>query len=238
MHLTEKGIVRARELIRAHRLWERYLVDLEALELEAAHTEAHHREHKTTSEELERLDAKLGHPAWDPHGHIIPSPGQPIPYPASITLDNEELVGEKLQIISLDDEPTELLAQLILMGLKPSLNIEVLERDRGYLKLRLNEDLVLLAPSAARHVHVVPVPILPLPLGELPVGSKAQVVEIKGGGRHQRRMLDMGFVPGAVVTVIRKAPLDDPVEYRIKGASVALRKEDARTLLVAELPDG
>jgi Fe2+ transport system protein FeoA/Mn-dependent DtxR family transcriptional regulator len=238
MHLTEKGIVRARELIRAHRLWERYLVDHEGLELEAVHTEADHREHETTSEELERLDAKLGHPAWDPHGHIIPSPGRPIPYPASITLDDEALVGKRLQIVSLDDEPTELLAQLILMGLKPSLNIEVLERNQGYLKLRLNGDVILLAPSAARHVHVVPAPVLHFPLGELPVGSKAQVIEIKGGGKHQRRMLDMGFVPGAAVTVIRKAPLGDPVEYRIKGSLVALRREDAGTILVAELADG
>ena len=48
MHLTETGESRARELIRTHRLWERYLVDRERMPLEAVHAEAHRREHKTT----------------------------------------------------------------------------------------------------------------------------------------------------------------------------------------------
>jgi len=50
-------------------------------------------------------------------------------------------------------------------------------------------------------------------------------------------MLDMGFVPGAEIYVIRKAPLGDPVEYRVKGTAVALRQKDADTILVEELND-
>jgi len=82
---------------------------------------------------------------------------------------------------------------------------------------------------------VVPTPVLPVPMGELPVGSQARVVEIAGSGRHQRRMLDMGFVPGAELSTVRKAPLGDPIEYRIKGTAVALRREDAATVLVEEM---
>jgi len=85
---------------------------------------------------------------------------------------------------------------------------------------------------------VVPAPALPVPLGELPVGSRARAVEIGGSGKHQRRMLDMGFVPGAEVTVIRRAPLGDPIEYHIKGTAVALRREDANTVLVEEVRNG
>ncbi|MBN1138233.1 MAG: hypothetical protein JXM73_16715, partial [Anaerolineae bacterium] len=73
MHLTETGEARARELIRAHRLWEHYLVKREGMPLEAVHAEAHRREHETSLEEVERLDEELGHPAWDPHGHVIPA---------------------------------------------------------------------------------------------------------------------------------------------------------------------
>jgi ferrous iron transport protein A len=47
-------------------------------------------------------------------------------------------------------------------------------------------------------------------------------------------MLDMGFVPGAEVAAVRKAPLGDPVEYRVKGTAVALRARDADTILVEE----
>jgi len=57
IRLTEIGETRAREVIRAHRLWERYLVEREGMPLEQVHAEAHRREHETTPEQLERLDA-------------------------------------------------------------------------------------------------------------------------------------------------------------------------------------
>jgi ferrous iron transport protein A len=72
-------------------------------------------------------------------------------------------------------------------------------------------------------------------MGKLAVGSRAQVVELTGSGKLQRRMLSMGFVPGAEVTVIRKAPLGDPLQYRVKKANIALRQDEANTLLVKEL---
>jgi len=235
VRLTAAGEARGRELIRAHRLWERYLADREGMPLEAVHAEAHRREHETSSEELERLDTELGHPAWDPHGHIIPAPGCPVPSPAARPLLEEGSPGSRLRIACLDDEPAALLAQLVALGLEPGVDIEVLEQEPGLLRLRLDEKIIPLAATAARHVSVVPAPVLPVPMGELPVGSQARVVEIAGGGKHQRRMLDMGFVPGAEVAVVRKAPLLDPTEYRIKGTAVALRRLDADTILVEEL---
>jgi len=239
MHLTETGEARAQELIRAHRLWERYLVDREGMPLEAVHVEADRREHETTPEELERLDAGLGHPAWDPHGHAIPAPGCRVPSLAARPLLEEGTPGSRLRVICLDDEPAPLLAQLVALGLKPGVDVEVLEREPGLLRLRLDdENVVPLAAAAARHVSVVPAPALPVPLGELLVGSRARVAEVKGGGRHQRRMLDLGLVPGAEVTVMRKASLGDPVEYRIKGTAIAMRRTDADSVMVEEVRDG
>lgn len=238
MRLTETGEARARELIRAHRLWECYLVDREGMPLEAVHAEAHRREHETTPEELERLDTELGHPAWDPHGHAIPAPGCPVPSPPGCSLLEEGTPGSRLRIVSLDDEPAPLLAQLVVLGLKPGVDVEVLEREPDLVRLRLDGNVVPLAAAAARHVFVVPTPVLPIPMGELLVGGRVRVVEIGGSGKHQRRMLDMGFVPGAEVTVTRKAPLGDPIEYRIKGTAVALRKKNADTILVEELRNG
>ena len=237
VHLTEAGKARARELIRAHRLWERYLVDRERMPLEAVHAEADRREHETTPEELERLDTGLGHPAWDPHGHAIPARGRPVPFPLARPLLEEGTPGSRLRVVSLDDEPAPLLAQLVALGLKPGVDVKVLEWEPGLLRLLVGGNVVPLAAAAARHVSVVPAPAMPVPLGELLVGSRARAVEIGGSGKHQRRMLDMGFVPGAEVTVIRKAPLGDPIEYRVKETYVALRREDAGTILVEELRD-
>jgi Fe2+ transport system protein FeoA/Mn-dependent DtxR family transcriptional regulator len=234
LRLTEAGLARAQELIRAHRLWERYLVEQEGMSLEAVHAEAHRREHETTPEELERLDTDLGYPAWDPHGHIIPAQGGRIPSLLGRSLLEEGRPGSRLRIVCLDDEPAALLAQLAVMGLKPGVDVEVLERESHFVRLRMDGRVVRLAIAAAQHVSVIPSPALPVPLGELPAGSQTRVVEIRGGGKHQRRLLDMGFVPGAEVTVIREAPLGDPVEFRVKGTAVALRREDADTVWVEE----
>jgi len=238
MHLTEAGEAHARELIRAHRLWERYLVDREGISLEAVHAEADRREHEMTPEELERLDAELGYPAWDPHGHAIPAPGCPVPSPPGRPLLEKGIPGSRLRILCLDDEPAALLAQLVALGVKPGVDVEVLAREPDLLRLRLDENVVPLAAAAAQHVSVVPAPALPVPLGELPVGSRARVVEIGGSGKHQRRMLDMGFVPGAGVTVIRKAPLGDPIEYHVKGTAIAMRCTDADSVMVEEIRNG
>ena len=143
-----------------------------------------------------------------------------------------------MRILSLDDEPAPLLAQLIALGLKPGVDVEVMDREFDLLKLRLDRNVIPLAVAAARHVFVMPAPALAVQLDELPVGSRVRVVEIEGSGKNQRRMLDMGFVPGAEVTVIRKAPLGDPIEYRVKGTAVALRQKDANSILVEELENG
>jgi Fe2+ transport system protein FeoA len=239
MHLTGGGRARAEELIRAHRLWERYLVDEEGMALEQVHAEAHHREHETTPEQLEKLDAGLGRPAWDPHGHAIPAPGCRVPSLSARSLLEEGTPQSRLRCVCLDDEPAPLLAQLIALGLTPGADIEVLEQGPGLLRLRLASGTVVpVAAAAARHVFVVPTPIFPVPLSELLVGSRARVAEVKGGGIHQRRMLDMGLVPGAEVTVMRKAPLGDPVEYSIKGTAIAMRRRDAESIMVEEVQDG
>jgi Fe2+ transport system protein FeoA/Mn-dependent DtxR family transcriptional regulator len=233
--ITEEGRQRARDLIRAHRLWERYLVDREGMALDVVHTEAHHREHAATAEEIERLDAELEHPAWDPHGHVIPASGSRLPATDARSLLEEGKPGSRLRITQLEEEPPALLAQLVALGLKPGVEIEVRARETDVLQVALHGSAVPLAAVAARHIRVVPVPALSVPLGELPVGSRARVVDIKGSGKHQRRLLDMGFVPGAEINVVRQAPLGDPVEYRVKETAVALRKEDADTVTVEEL---
>jgi len=235
MRLTETGEARAVELIRAHRLWELYLVDREGMSLDAVHTEAHRREHEITPEELEKLDTELGYPAWDPHGHVIPASGSRVPSPAGRSLLEVAVPGSRLRIVSLDDEPMELLTQLVALGLKPGIDVEILSLESNLLRLRLDENVVPLSYAAAGHVFVVPATARPVPMGTLAVGSRAQIVELVGSGKLQRRMLSMGFVPGAEVTVIRQAPLGDPLQYRVKKANIALRRDEANTLLVKEL---
>jgi len=55
-----------------------------------------------------------------------------------------------------------------------------------------------------------------------------QKVEIKGD--LKRRLLDLGFVPGSVIEVLKASPLGDPISYRVAGTVIALRKEESQLL--------
>lgn len=72
-------------------------------------------------------------------------------------------------------------------------------------------------------------------LSELKSGTKCRVKEVNGSGPVKRRILDMGVVPGSEIEVIRVAPLGDPMEFRLKGYYLSLRKEEAENVFVEVL---
>jgi len=74
-------------------------------------------------------------------------------------------------------------------------------------------------------------------LSDAQPGTAAVVVEVAGEGPFRRRLLDMGFVRGMCVRVIKSAPLGDPVEYCLGGTHVTLRKHEAEQVVVTVLPD-
>ena len=66
----------------------------------------------------------------------------------------------------------------------------------------------------------------------LPIGKVAEIVSLKSRGIQRRRMLDLGLVNGAYIKALQKSPSLDPNAYLIKGTVIALRKEDAKNILV------
>jgi len=69
-------------------------------------------------------------------------------------------------------------------------------------------------------------------LSDLELGEKAVILKVVGTGSIRRRMLDMGLVKGTEIVVIRRAPLGDPIEFRLKGYNLSLRKEEAKNVFV------
>ncbi|MFZ4706544.1 MAG: ferrous iron transport protein B [Bacteroidales bacterium] len=69
-------------------------------------------------------------------------------------------------------------------------------------------------------------------LFDLNLGEKAVITKVKGRGAFRKRIIEMGFVIGKEVTVVKKAPLRDPVEYNILGYNVSLRNSEARLIEV------
>jgi ferrous iron transport protein A len=75
------------------------------------------------------------------------------------------------------------------------------------------------------------------PLSELVPEEQGRIITVGGKGDIRRRLFDMGIVSGALVDVERVAPLGDPVQIRVKGYDLALRKEEAQKIKV-ELTGG
>ena len=70
------------------------------------------------------------------------------------------------------------------------------------------------------------------PLSALPVGTKATVAEIQIPPESRGRLLEMGLLVGTSVELIRFAPLGDPVEIKVRGYHLTLRKHEADLILV------
>lgn len=70
-------------------------------------------------------------------------------------------------------------------------------------------------------------------LTDLPFGMSARVVRVSGDSAITRRLLEMGVIPGIELTVVRTAPFGDPLEIRVRGYSLAMRRNEAASIEVA-----
>lgn len=69
-------------------------------------------------------------------------------------------------------------------------------------------------------------------LSEFRIGEYGIIKIVEGEGRVRRRLFDMGVTPGANVTLIRKAPLGDPMEINIRNYELTLRKNEADLVIM------
>ena len=74
-------------------------------------------------------------------------------------------------------------------------------------------------------------------LSDMATGESAIITRVLGQGAFRRRITEMGFVKGKKVTVIKNAPLQDPVEYEIMGYNVSLRRSEAQLIMVTPAVD-
>ncbi len=124
--LTPVGRLAALEVLRHHRLLERYLSETLGLPLEEVHAEADRLEH-ALSEELEgRIDEALGFPTHDPHGDPIPSAALEVPAVVDRTLESLE-PGERTTVTRVPDRDSDLLRYLTSLSLVPGAEVELHE---------------------------------------------------------------------------------------------------------------
>lgn len=71
-------------------------------------------------------------------------------------------------------------------------------------------------------------------LSELSIGSTATILRVGGAGALRQHFLDMGLIQGTEVTVVKYAPMGDPVELRIHGYELTIRLADAENIETSE----
>lgn len=69
-------------------------------------------------------------------------------------------------------------------------------------------------------------------LTKLPIGKAGKVKALLNTGLQKRRLLDLGLTPNTIVTTERKSPSGNPIAYNIRGAVIALRKEEAKNVII------
>jgi len=90
--------------------------------------------------------------------------------------------------------------------------------------------------SATTHLKVADmIESKAVPLSTLEPEETAIIRAVKGRGAFGRRLSDMGFRAGVQLTVVKQAPLADPVEYLLGGCHISLRREEAKDILVERL---
>lgn len=71
-------------------------------------------------------------------------------------------------------------------------------------------------------------------LDELEIGKDAVITAVGGAGELRCRLLDMGLIPKTKITVVKTAPMGDPIELRLRGYELTIRRDDAKNISVEE----
>jgi len=244
-NLTDEGQEYALQIIRSHRLWERHLADETGFDEAEWHDLAERREHELSPAEVEALAARLGHPTHDPHGDPIPTANGEL-----ISHGGQSLTtlwaGQPARIVHLEDEPALVYTQLVAEGLHPGLTVRVIEKSPERIRFWADGRERTLAPIFANNISVTPLPEdYPVEcspcerLNELKPGQQGQVVNISATcrGPERRRFMDLGILPGTVITAEMRSPSGDPTAYIIRGAVIALRQEQAKLINITRLQE-
>jgi len=154
--LTDAGREIALRTLRHHRLAELYMVKVLGVSWSQVHAEAHKWEHVLSEDVAARMEAALGYPDYDPHGHPIPRVDGSLPQRdlCALTALN---AGQKVIIAGVDTQDAEVLRYLGDLGLYPETVVEVLEMAPfdGPVTVRVNDEQHVLGHAIADKILVV-----------------------------------------------------------------------------------
>jgi DtxR family Mn-dependent transcriptional regulator len=138
--LTREGQKMAITLLRKHRLWEAFLHDKLGFAWDEVHDVAEQLEHIQSIQLIERLDAFLGNPKFDPHGDPIPNEHGSFTYRNQVSLATIKEPGKKVTMLGVKKHSSDFLRYLDSIQLKPGSTLEILSVGEYDQSLRLSID--------------------------------------------------------------------------------------------------
>ncbi len=239
LRLTSTGREYALRIIRAHRIWERYLSERTGHDETIWHDLAERYEHQLSPAEVDTLATRLGNPSHDPHGDPIPTATGEYRPITGIPLTDLS-ADQTAKILHLEDEPAVIYSQLVAEDLHAGMVLRVLEVTEEKIRFWANGDEHILAPLLANNITVMPIEQqiealeATIPLTELEIGRSGKVVAISPAirGIQRRRLMDLGLLPGTEITAEIRSPSGDPTGYLLRGSLIALREEQARQIRI------
>lgn len=146
--LTAKGKIAGEKLVRAHRLWETFLVDKVGLNDTDIHEDAEKYEHLLSPEILDQLDVKLGFPTTDPHGSPIPGKIQSALNPML------RLKPKSRGKISINQINTDVEGKLWELGLSANTVFQIVDIDQSLVRIKVDNNLYDIPASLAEKINV------------------------------------------------------------------------------------
>ncbi len=239
VRLTKSGSDYALRIIRAHRLWERYLAEKTGFNRSEWHQRAERKEHELTMDDTNLLANTLGNPQFDPHGDPIPTISGKMAKLKGVPVSDLK-VNTIGRIIHIKDKPDIIYKQILAENIHIGSIIRIVEKSSERIVFHSEGEAFKLAPIMAGNITVsvlekdVAFEEDVLRLNILKENEMAKIIGISKElrGESRRRLLDLGFVKGAEVSIDLLNPLGEPKAYLIKGTSIALRNNQASKILI------
>lgn len=239
LQLTEEGRVYATRLIRSHRLVEKHLALNTGYDKKEWHEIAEKREHDYDDQSVLQLSRSLGNPLFDPHGDPIPSIDGMIVMPEGNPLA-EFPVNVPAKIVHIEDEPKYIYEQLLKEEIHLGSELIIKKKSKNSTTFFCEGRTIKIPNIVANNLTVYPLPEGSVidesvfRLSELKEDAEVSIVGISSEcvGSKRRRLLDLGFVKGSDIKIGLISPMGQPIAYVVRGASIALRKEQAELILV------
>ena len=239
IELTEEGRQYALKMVRIHRLWEKYLAERTGHQPSEWHDLAEKMEHKISEEEAVRLESALGNPMFDPHGDPIPNEQGKVYKVKWVPLPSYP-VNKPGKITHIEDEPSVIYQQILNKRIFVGSHVKLLKADDNKVRFICEGNEVQFSTIVAANIHIEPLnqdesfEENAVRLSSLIQGETAEVIglSIECRGANRRRLLDLGILPGTPIEVDLKSPMSDPVAYRVRNTSIAIRNSLADLILI------